>query len=264
MTSDHTVRGLGAFLFLLVGVAAASAQSAGPRQLHVITSGAFAGPLQQILPEFERTTGIIVTTQSGASQGTGADTIGAMLRREVHADLVIMSREGLNDLVREGRIVPGSDVNLAQIPTGLAVRAGARKPDIGTLQAFQSALLGAKAIAVPGSTTGIDLINRVFPQLHVDPAVVRLTARGAEAVALVAKGDADFAIQPMSELIQAPGVELVGPIPEAAQFAAVFSAAIISGAAHIDAAKQLIAALVSESAAEPMRRYGMRPLRPAR
>ena len=251
-------------MILVVGVAATSAQSVGERQLIVISSGAFAGPLQQILPEFERRTGIKVTTQSGASQGTGPDTIGAMLRRGVYADLVIMSREGLNDLVREGRIVPGSDVNLAQVPTGLAVRAGTPKPDIRTLEAFQSALLGAKAIAVPGSTTGIDLVNRVFPQLHVDPHVVRLTSRGAEAVAMVAKGDADFAIQPMSELIQAPGVDLVGPIPEAAQFAAVFSAAITKDAANLDAAKQLVTALVSESAAEPMRKYGMRPLRAAR
>ena len=249
---------------VVVGLATVSAQNLGQRQLNVIASGAFAGPLQQIIPEFEQSTGIKVAVQSGASQGTGPDTIGAMLRRGVNADVVILSREGLNDLAREGRILAGSEVNLAQVPTGLAVRAGARKPEVSTLEAFRSTLLAAKAIAIPGSTTGIDLINRVFPQLHVDPGVVRLTARGAEAVAMVAKGDADFAIQPISELIHAPGVDLVGPIPEAAQFAAIFSAAMVNGAANPDAAKELMAFLVSEKAVEPMQRYAMRPLGPAR
>jgi len=91
----------------------------------VIMSGGFATAYRSALPEFERTTGIAVTTGSGASQGNGPETIGAQLRRGVPADMVIMSREGLNDLIAEGRIVAGTDVNLAQTPLGVAVRAGA-------------------------------------------------------------------------------------------------------------------------------------------
>src|ERR1700676_3356620 len=102
-------------------------------QVKVIMSGGFASAYRSALPEFERTTGIAVTTGSGASQGNGPETIGAQLRRGVPADMVIMSREGLNDLIAGGRIVAGTDVDLAQTPLGVAVRAGAPKPDIAIL-----------------------------------------------------------------------------------------------------------------------------------
>src|SRR5208282_3143084 len=124
-------------------------------QVNVIMSGGFATAYQSALPEFERTTGIAVTTGSGASQGNGPETIGAQLRRGVPADMVIMSREGLDELIAGGRIVAGTDVDLAKTPLGVAVRAGAPKPDIGTVDAFRQTLLNAKSIVVPGSTTGI-------------------------------------------------------------------------------------------------------------
>ena len=93
--------------------------------------------------------------------------IGAQLRRNVPADLVIMSREGLNDLVTEGLILPKSDVDLASTPLGMAVRAGAPKPDIATLDAFRQTLLGAKSVTFPASTSGIYLTKTVFPRLGI-------------------------------------------------------------------------------------------------
>src|ERR1700681_620818 len=81
-------------------------------QMTVITSGGFSAAYRDLLPEFEKSSGIRVTTKSGASQGSGPNTIGAQLRRGVPADVVIMSREGLDDLIREGRIVAGTDVDL--------------------------------------------------------------------------------------------------------------------------------------------------------
>ena len=94
-------------------------------QIKVIISGGFSAAYQEVLPEFERTTGIKVTTTSGGSFGNAPTTIGAQLRRGVSADVVIMSREGLNELIAEGRIVAGTDTDLAQSPLGMAVRAGA-------------------------------------------------------------------------------------------------------------------------------------------
>src|SRR5271170_4088885 len=99
-------------------------------QLNVIMSGGFAAAYQEILPEFEKTTGITVTTARGPSQGNAPNTIGAQLRRGVPADVVIMSREGLDQLIAEGRIAAGTEVDLARTPLGMAVRAGAAKPDI--------------------------------------------------------------------------------------------------------------------------------------
>ena len=76
-------------------------------QIKVITSGGFAAPLQDVLPEFEKTTGITVTVGRGPSQGTGPNTIGAQLRRGEPADVVIMSREGLNELIEESENCSG-------------------------------------------------------------------------------------------------------------------------------------------------------------
>ena len=99
-------------------------------QVKVITSGGFSAAFQELQPMFEKLSGITVTTARGASQGSGPNTIGAQLRRGVPADVVIMSREGLDDLMKEGRIVSKSDVDLAQTPLGMSVRAGAPKPSM--------------------------------------------------------------------------------------------------------------------------------------
>ena len=148
-------------------------------------SGGFTTPYRLVLPEFERRRlRITITTGSGASQGTGPETIGAQLRRGVPADVVIMSREGLNDLIAEGRIAAGTDVDLAQTPVGVAVRSGAPKPDVSTADAFKRTLLNAKSIVIPGSTSGIYLATDCFRRLGVCEAV-KITARGAEAAWIV-------------------------------------------------------------------------------
>jgi molybdate transport system substrate-binding protein len=160
-----------------------------PAQIKVITSGGFAASLQEVLPEFEKTTGISVTAGRGPSQGTGPNTIGAQLRRGVPADLVILSREGLNELVVESRIVPGTDTDLARTPLGVSVRAGAAKPDLSTIEGFKQALIHAKSITFPNSTTGIYMTTKLFPQLGIANEVVpKITNEG---VAAVARGESD-------------------------------------------------------------------------
>jgi molybdate transport system substrate-binding protein len=110
---------------------------AASAQLNVLISGGFSGAYEQLLPEFERTSGIKVTTGSGASQGTGPQTIAAQLARGVPADVVILSREGLSELIAAKRIAAGTDVDLARVPLGVAVRAGTPKPDVSTVEAFK-------------------------------------------------------------------------------------------------------------------------------
>jgi len=95
--------------------------------VNVLISGGFSGAYERLLPEFERTSGIKVTTRSGASQGVGPQTIAAQLDRGVSADVVILSREGLTELMAANRIVAGSDVDLARVPLGVAVRPGTPK-----------------------------------------------------------------------------------------------------------------------------------------
>ena len=120
-----------------------------PAQLDVLMSGGFGAAYEQLLPDFERETGIKVATGSGASQGAGPHTIAAQLARGAPADVVILSREGLGDLIAANKIVAGTDVDLARVPLGVAVRTGTAKPDVSTVEAFKQILLKANSVAIP-------------------------------------------------------------------------------------------------------------------
>src|ERR1700759_601740 len=168
-----------------------------PGQLHVLISGGFTGAYQELLPEFMRASGLKVTTGSGASQGTGPQTIAAQLARGVPADVVILSREGLSELIAANRIAAATDVNLAQVPLGVAVRAGTAKPDVSTVEAFKQTILKAGTVAVPGSTSGIWLKTDLFPRLGLlEKIEVKTTPRGSEAAGMVAAGAGDLAVMP--------------------------------------------------------------------
>jgi molybdate transport system substrate-binding protein len=229
--------------------------------LNVLISGGFSGPYEELVPEFERTSGIKVTTGSGSSQGSGPQTIAAQLERGVAADVVILSREGLTELIRAQRIVAGTDMDLARTPIGVAVRAGAPKPDARTVEAFKRVVLKARTVAVPSSTSGIFLMEEVFPRLGIaDKVNVKATPRGTGAAAMVASGEADIGLLPVSEIIHAKGVDLAGVIAEEIQLHQVFAAAAVARSKELEAAKQLIAFLTSARAAATIKRGGMEPL----
>ena len=226
--------------------------------MKVIISGGFEKAYRQALPEFEETTGISVETGSGASQGKGPKTIAAQLERGVRADVVILSREGLAELSAAGRIVTGSDVDLGLAALGAAVRVGAREPDVGTVEGLKRALLAAKSVAVPQSTSGIYLLEVVFPKLGIaDRISVQVTERGTGSVALVAEGKADIALQPVSELVGAPGIDYVGKLPQELQLIQTFAGAIVKGSDRPEAAKKLLRFLASERAAAAVNASGM-------
>jgi molybdate transport system substrate-binding protein len=230
-------------------------------QLKVIISGGFSTSYRQLLPEFEASTGIAVTTLSGASQGKGPETIAAQLSRGVAVDVAILSREGLSELIAAGRIVAGSDVDLARAALGAAVRSGTHRPDIGTVAAFKQALLRAGTVAVPASTSGIYLTSDLFPRLGIaDKLKTRITPRGSQSAALVAAGDADIAVQPVSELVREPGLDFLGPIPAELQLIQTFCAAIVAGSKEPEASGRLIAFLASERASAAIRSNGLEPV----
>src|SRR5262244_1862623 len=238
---------------------------AASAQLNVLISGGFSGAYEQLLPEFERTSGIKVTTGSGASQGTGPQTIAAQLARGVPANVVILSREGLSELIAARRIVAGTDVDLARVPLGVAVRAGTPKPDVSTVEAFEKILLKAKTVAIPGSTSGIWLTNDLFPRLGIAEKInVKATPRGKDATGMVAAGGADLAVMPISEILNAPGVDFAGSLAPEIQFVQTFSAAVVAGSGDIEASKRLIEFLASTRASEAIRNSGMEPVAAAR
>jgi molybdate transport system substrate-binding protein len=230
-------------------------------QLNVLISGGFAGAYEQLLPEFQRMSGIKVTTGSGASQGSGPQTIAAQLGRGVAADVVILSREGLSELIAAKMIAAGTDMDLARVRLGVAVRAGTTKPDVSTVEGFEQALLQAKTVAIPGSTGGIWLTHDLFPRLGITEKInIKLAPRGTDATGMVAGGDADLAVLPVSEILHAAGVDFAGRIAPDIQFVQVFSAAVVAGSGEIEGSKRLIEFLASGRSSEAIRNSGMEPL----
>jgi molybdate transport system substrate-binding protein len=231
-------------------------------QLQVIVSGGFSAAFRELSPEFEKSNGVTIVATPGASQGNGPNTIAAQLHRGVTADVVILSREGLDELKGEGRLITGTDTDLAQTPLGLSVRAAAPKPDIQTVEAFKQVLLDAKSVTFPNSTTGIYLKNILFPRLGIaDRMAPKITNNG---VAAVARGEAEIAIEPVSELLHVTGTEFVGTIPSEAQYISVFAAAVVSTSKKQEISKRLVAFLASENAADGIRKSGMEPPQPRR
>src|SRR5438552_2825058 len=131
-------RGFVALAFILLAAAGASAQ-----ELRVMTSGAFSAAFLQLVPAFERATRNTIVTISGASMGEGPTTIPSRLARGEAADVVILADEALAELVKRGKVIPDSRVQLARSSIGMAVRAGAPKPDIGSIEALKRTLLSA-------------------------------------------------------------------------------------------------------------------------
>lgn len=250
----RTFNGLGLAFAVVLALPTASFA-----QVRVLTSGGFASALQAVLPEFEKATGIKVTIGRGGSQGSGPNTIGAQLRRGAPADVVIMAREGLDELITEGRIAAGTAVDLAQTPLGAAVRAGSPKPDLSSLAAFKKALLLAKAVSVTGSTTGMYLTSKAFTQIGIADEMAKKIVIAP--IAAVTSGQSDIALQPVSELVHVPGVDFVGPIPKEIQYISVFSAAAVEGSKEPEGSRRLIAFLSSEKAVNAIKESGMEPLK---
>jgi molybdate transport system substrate-binding protein len=230
-------------------------------ELNVMISGGFSLAYRDVLPAFEQTTGISVTTASAASQGKGANTMKAQLERGARADVVILSREGLSELIAAGRIVAGTDVDLASVPIGAAVALVKPKPGIDTIESLKRTLLEARSVAVPGSTSGIFLMNDVFPRLGIaDRLSLKIGPRGSDATSMVANGEADIVLAPVSELVNVPGIAFVGRLPDEVQLIQIFAAAAVVGSDRVSHAKRLIEFLASSEAAPAIEKSGMAPL----
>jgi len=246
------LRGL-LFCFLLIPGAATAAD------IKVMISGGFSAAYEKLVPEFERATGHKVTTVGGPSMGDTPQAIPNRLARGEGADVVIIVGYALDRLVKDGKVVAGSRADLAWSPIAMAVRAGAPKPDISTVESFKKALLAAKSIAYSDSASGVYLSTTLFQRIGVyDQIKDKARKVPAEPVAkVVARGEAEIGFQPVSELRPFPGIDIVGPIPAELQVVNVFAAGIAASAKEPDAGKALIAFLVSPAAKAAILESGM-------
>ncbi len=231
--------------------------------LHVMTSGGYTEAYRRLAPDFERTTGIRLVTTHGASAGGAQDSIPERLKRGERADVVIVSRESLDQLVVNGWIRPDERTDLVRSRIGMAVRAGAAIPDISTPAAFIAAVRAAPTLAYSASASGTYLSTTLFPQLGLwEELRHRSTRVVSERVgAVVARGEAAIGFQQLSELLPIEGILVVGPIPEPYQKVTVFSAGISSGTNQLDNARRLLAFLTDPSNAATVAATGLEPVR---
>jgi molybdate transport system substrate-binding protein len=231
-------------------------------EIHVMTSGAFTAAYLELVPEYERASRNKVVTAFGGSMGNGPETIPNRLQRGEPADIVILAAAALDDLIKQGKVVPGTRVDLVRSKIGMAVRAGAPKPDISSVAALTQTLVRAKSVAYSASASGVYLSTELFQRLGIADTVLPKSknAQGERVGALVARGEAEIGFQQVSELLFEPGIDYVGELPPDVQRVTVFSAGIAAGAKNPAQARALIEFLASKNAAAVIRKSGLEPL----
>jgi len=227
-------------------------------EIVVMTSGAFTAAYLELAPAYEHAVKDKLITAT-TSMGTGAESIPSRLQRGEAADVVIVPADALESLIKAGSVLAGSRVDLARSAIGMAVRSGAPKPDIRSVEALTRTLLAAKSVAYSASVSGDYLSNELFPRLGV---VEELKATGMrierERVgAVVARGDAEIGFQQISELLPIAGIDIVGPLPPAVQRVTVFAAGIATNSRHPEAARAFIRFLASPEAAGVVAKSGL-------
>ena len=232
--------------------------AAESNEIRVASSGAFKAAYLALIPTFESTTGCKVRTEWRGSLGNAPTSIPSRLRRGEPLDLVILSGDALDGLMREGRIVAGSRVDLARSGIGVAVRAGASRLDIGTVDAFKRALRQAGSIAHSSSASGVyleRLLQRLGIAAELAPKIRKV--EGEPVGRVVARGEAEIGFQQVSELLPVAGIDYVGPLPAEIQEITVFAAGIPVNAAQPEAARALVGFLTSAAAAPIIGKSGM-------
>lgn len=256
------------FVLLLSSVVGFSAHCAdqppagNSPQIKVITSGGFAAAFALLAPEFEQQTGMQIITSYGSSAGGAADSIPVRLARGEIFDLIILSRSSLDNLTKQGFVIPDSRTDLVRSDIGMAVKRGAKIPDISTPEAFVKTLLDAKSIGYSASASGTYLSTQLWPQMGIWPQIASKSQRilSERVATVVARSDVEIGFQQTSEILPVTGVLYVGPIPGSLQKTTTFSAGILRLASNGEHAKQLVAYLSSKGSAPIIATTGLLPV----
>jgi len=227
--------------------------------IDVLSTLALRGVLVEIADEFRTRTGL-----SFAATYKSTNMALNLIAQGATADMAIVTREAIDRLVRDGVIVDGSTMDLAQSGVGIAVRAGAPKPDIGTVAAFRRTLLETKSIAFSRlGASGIHFAE-VIERLGIADEIRRKANISDSYVGEVtARGEAEIAVQQISELMPVAGIDIIGPLPDELQKISVFAAGVFRAARNPDGAAKLIAYLAQPRLAPVLVRRGLEPVKSA-
>jgi molybdate transport system substrate-binding protein len=238
--------------------------AASAAEVRVMISGGLTAAFNALVPAYEKQTGNKVLVAYGPSMGTTANAIPVRLERGEPADVLIMVGNALADLAKKGKVIADSQVDLVKSPIGVAVKAGAPKPDISSPEALKRALLAAKTIAYSDSASGVYVSTEMFRKLGIEEGM-KGKARQIPATPvgeIVAKGEAELGFQQISELKPVAGIDIVGPLPAELQKITVFAAGIATVSKEPDAGKALIKFLGSPEARAEIVKSGMDPIPP--
>ena len=239
---------------LSMALGAGTAQSA---EIAVLGTTAAKEALIEIVPLFERASGhkINITFASGPRMVE-------RIRTGATGDLFIGPDEYNEPLLKEGKLVAGSSVDFAHSLTGVAVRAGAPRPDISTQDKFKGALAAAKTVSFSGGASGMQVVS-VLERLGINDAIKAkyVAPKGDEPVgAVVARGDAELGIHQISQLLPVSGIDIVGPFPRELQKIIAYAASVLPGSAQRAAAQEFVKFLRSPEAAAIIKKKGMEPV----
>ena len=228
---------------------------ASAREIKVMASAAFDEAYKVLAPAFEQASQHKVVTIRAPS----VDMMTRLKGGEA-VDLVIMAGYFIDELIAAGVIVPGSRVDLAKSGVGVAVPAGAPRPDISSADALKRALLAASSIAYSTGPSGVylaGLFERMGIADELKPKIKQI--KGVPIGAVVARGEAELGFQQVSELLPVPGIDFIGPLPAEVQQITVFSAGLHANAKEPDAAKTFVTFLAAPAAVPVIKKTGMEP-----
>jgi molybdate transport system substrate-binding protein len=234
-----------------------AATSANAAEIKVLASNGVRAALEELAPAFERETGNKLVISFG---------LAAALKRQIESgeafDLAILTSAGIDDLAKQGKVDAASRASIARSGVGIGIRKGAPRPDIGTADAFKRTMLSAKSISwAKEGQSGIyfaGLLEKIGIAEQMKPKVVP-AATGVEVGKLVASGQVEFGVILVNELMAAPGVEVLGPLPAELQNYTVFHAGVGVGSKDSSAAKALIKFLTTPSAGAVFKAKGQEP-----
>jgi len=231
--------------------------SAGADEIKVISSNALKTVLEQLAPQFEKATSHKLVVTGGATIPLKAD-----IEKGATFDLAILAAAAIDDLIKQGKLIGATRAVVANSGAGVAVRKGAAKPDIGTVEAFKRALLDAKSIAyVEQGGTGVYL-KALLQRLGLADALkdkIKLLPPENPAANAIANGEAEIGITQISEILPYAGAELVGPLPKEIQLITPFAAAVGTNARQSAPAKALIEFLTAPAATPVLKAKGLEP-----
>ena len=238
-------------------VGALLAAPAAAAEVQVVASTAMREVLDDLMPMFERASGHKV----GVSFLSGA-VLPGKVKEGVAADLVVTTPATIDDLVAAGRLVAGSRVDFVRSGAGVAVRAGAPKPDVSTPPALKAALLAAKSVGYSRGPSGVHFM-KVLQKLGITAEVEAkgvVPPLGSRVGALIATGEAEIGVQQITELLLIPGIDYVGPLPKELQAEIIYAIATPTAVKEPAAAAALVRFLASEPAWPVIRKLGLEPL----